>query len=456
MIITRQKHVPWMWIVLLTATSGVAALVDTVSGSALTFTMRKFTSDPALITFLGSINIAFNFLVAPYASWKSDRIWTRWGRRKPFMLAGMSILVLALIAAPFAPSLWALTVTIILYQFAMDLGYTGPWSPLLYETVPLHQRGRMSVIKHIMGVGVRLLYNWVLIRQFDSIYHLKLGMGVLTITGEQALYFTTAGLVVAALLHLALNVREVKPDPLPAPERFSPRKYLHDVFSERQFVMLYVLLFCLVAIYAGLGQLGPLLITEQFGYTKSVMGKIATVSVLVDLCVAMPLAAFLADRFDRFRTFQVGLFLSTVHPLLWWCFIKYMAPGQIPTPLQIVVAGSSISALHAAASVCLEPYFFDLVPRNKMGALNSGFLFVRGIMSMIVANGVGLWVKYYSKWFAPPGKVDYTSGYLYVVLIGLLGCVVSVYFSIQRRKGNIIEYGRMDEGEIPSTPTANA
>ena len=43
--------------------------------------MRKFTSDPALIMFLGSINIAFNFLVAPYASWKSDRIWT---------LAGMS------------------------------------------------------------------------------------------------------------------------------------------------------------------------------------------------------------------------------------------------------------------------------------------------------------------------------------------------------------------------------
>ena len=129
--------------------------------------------------------------------WKSDRIWTRWGRRKPFMLAGMSILVLALIAAPFAPSLWALTVTIILYQFAMDLGYTGPWSPLLYETVPLHQRGRMSVIKHIMGVGVRLLYNWVLIRQFDSIYSLKLSMGVISVTGEQVLYFTTAGLVVA-------------------------------------------------------------------------------------------------------------------------------------------------------------------------------------------------------------------------------------------------------------------
>jgi hypothetical protein len=336
----------------------------------------------------------------------------------------------------------------------MDLGYTGPWSPLLYETVPLHQRGRMAVIKHVMGVGVRLLYNWVLIRQFDNIYHLKLGAGSLTVTGEQLLYFCTAGLVLAALLHLALNLREVKPDPLPAPERFSARNYLRDVFSERQFVMLYVLLFCLVAIYAGLGQLGALLITEQFGYTKSTMGKIATVSVIVDLCVAMPLAAFLADRFDRFRTFQVGLFLSTLHPLLWWCFIKFVAQGQIPTPVQIVVASSSVAALHAAASVCLEPYFFDLVPRNKMGALNSGFLFVRGVMTMVVANGVGLWVKYWSRWFAPPGQIDYASGYLYVVLIGLLGCAVSVYFASQRRKGKIIEYGKMDEVQTSQTPSA--
>src|SRR5678815_2909521 len=112
MILTRQKHIPWSWVILITATSGVGMLVESVSTTALTFTMRKFTSDPALIAFLGSINIAFNFLVAPYASWKSDRIWTRFGRRKPFMVAGMCILLPALVAAPLAPSLWALTAVI--------------------------------------------------------------------------------------------------------------------------------------------------------------------------------------------------------------------------------------------------------------------------------------------------------------------------------------------------------
>lgn len=52
--------------------------------------------------------------------------------------------------------------------------------------------------------------------------------------------------------------------------------------------------------------------------------------------------------------------------------------------------------------------------------------------------------------------IDYTSGYLYVVLIGGIGCAVSVYFAIQRRNGKIIEYGKIDEGEIPAEPPAAA
>jgi MFS family permease len=443
MITTGKKEIPWSWVILLTFTSGAAALVETVSSSALTFTIRKFTGDPALITFIGSINLAFNFLVAPYASWKSDHMWNRWGRRRPFMLVGFAMLVPALIAAPFAPNLWTLVAVILIYQFALDLGYTGPWSPLLYSVVPVQQRGRMVVIKHVFSVGMGVFYNWVLIGQFDAIYRLKLGGG-LAITGEQIIYFTTALVVLAAFVNLLINVNELRPDPVLKPERFNLRGYLRDVFGERQFIMIYLLLFATVALYAGLGQLAPLLITEQFSYTKALMGKVRVASILVDLCVAMPVAAYLADRFDRFRTFQIGMILSTLHPIAYWLYVKFVADHQIPTPAALIVVGSTATLFHVVASVCLEPYFFDLVPRNKMGALNSGSLIVRGLMTMFVMNGVGLWVKYYTRLFADSGKIDYMSGYLYIFLMGLAGCAVTFYFASQRRQGRIIEYGRLE------------
>lgn len=449
MITTGKKEIPWSWVILLTATSGAAMMVESVSGSALTFTIRKFTSDPALIAFIGSINLAFNFLVAPYVSWKSDHVWTRWGRRKPFMLVGFAMLIPALLAAPFAPSIWALLAVILVFQLALDLGYTGPWSPLLYSVVPLHQRGRMVVIKHVMSVLVRIFYNWVLIGQFDEVYHLRLGHGAFALTGEQVIYFSTALVVLAALLNLFFNVKELQPDPMPASEKFNLRNYLGDVFRERQFVMIYLLLFATVALYAGLGQLSPLLITEQFGYSKALMGKVQTASILVDLCVAMPVAAFVADRFDRFRTFQVGMILSTLHPLGYWTYVKILAESQIPSPLAMVVAGSTSTLFHVVASVCLEPYFYDLVPKDKMGALNSGSLIVRGIMTMIVANGAGLWIKFHSQIFSP-GQTDYMSGYLYIFLVGIVGCLVTAYFARQRGLGRIIEYGKLEEESTPA------
>ncbi|MDR1190757.1 MAG: MFS transporter [Verrucomicrobiales bacterium] len=445
MITTGKKVIPWSWVILLTATSGAAMFVETIHGSALTFTIRKFTGDPVLISFIGGINLAFNFLVAPYVSWKSDRVWTKWGRRRPFMLVGFAMLVPSLIAVPYAPSLWILVALIVIYQFALELGYVGPWSPLLYSVVPIHQRGRMAVIKHIFGVLVRVFYNWVLIGQFDAVYNLNLGVGALRMTGEQVIYFTVALVIFAALLNLLFNVRELRPDNIPPPERFNLKRYLSEVFSERQFLMIYLLLFAVVALYAGLGQMLPLLITEQFGYSKEMFGRIFVIATLVDLCVAMPISGLIADRFDRFRTFKIGMILSTLHPLAYWGYCKFIAEGQIPSVTAIVVAQSLATLFHVVASVCLEPYFYDLVPKNKMGTLNSGSLIVRGVMNFLVTVGVGFWVKYYTVLFPCGGKIDYLSGYLYVFLIGACGLVVTFYFGYERSKGRIIEYGRLEE-----------
>ena len=441
MIRTLQKAVSWWAIALLTTTTGVQSIVEATSGAPLTFTLKKFVDDPALIAFLGSINLAFSFLVAPYVSWKSDRIWTRFGRRKPFIIAGWSVLALALIACPLAPQLWMLVGIIIVWQFATDFGYGAVWSPLLYEVVPPHQRGRAVVIKRLMSTSALVFFNYVLLSQFDSIHQISLPIGSFTLTGEQVIYFVAAGLVVFAVLNLTLNVKETEPAGHSPKESFHIGRYLREVFASRQWIMIYLLLFCSVSLSASLGQLSPLLITEQFGYTKKLLGEMQTWQLLLNVFIALPVAGLIADRFDRFRVFQIGLFLSTVHSLVFWAWVKMGTPDGIPAPAVIIAFGLANAIVDTVAALALEPFFYDLTPPNQMGTMNSGFLIVSNLLKMCLVTGVGLWVKFYSAMFAPAGTFDYLSGYLFIFLVGMGGVAISIFFDRERRAGRIKTYG---------------
>jgi MFS family permease len=438
---TLQKSVSWWAITLLTTTTGVQAIVEATSGAPLTFTLKKFIDDPALIAFLGSINLAFSFLVAPYVSWKSDRIWTRFGRRRPFLIAGWSVLALALIACPLAPQLWLLVVCVVVWQFAADFGYGAVWSPLLYEVVPPAQRGRTVVIKRLVSTCALVFFNAVLLSQFDAVHRISWPvLGVFTLTGEQVIYFVAAGLVLLAVLNLILNLRETEPVNRSPGESFRPLKYFREVFATRQWVMIYLLLFCSVSLSASLGQLSPLLITEQFGYSKKLLGEMQTWQLLLNVFVALPIAGLIADRFDRFRVFQAGLFLSTLHSLVFWTWVKFGTPGGIPAPAVIIAFGLANAIVDTIAALALEPFFYDLTPPNKMGTMNSGFLIVSNILRMVLVSSVGLWVKFYSTLFAAPGTYDYLSGYLFIFLVGLAGVAVSLVFDRERRAGRVVSY----------------
>jgi hypothetical protein len=80
---------------------------------------------------------------------------------------------------------------------------------------------------------------------------------------------------------------------------------------------------------------------------------------------------------------------------------------------------------------------FDLTPPKLLGTFNSGFLIARGLATVLLMNGVGLWVKCYSGFFCAPLKFDYMSGYLYLFGCGLAGCLLALYVGTQRRRGRL-------------------
>ena len=63
MIVTHKPRVPWIWVVIMTLPWGIGSLVGAVNGQAITYTIKKFVSDPSLIALLTSVNILSNILV---------------------------------------------------------------------------------------------------------------------------------------------------------------------------------------------------------------------------------------------------------------------------------------------------------------------------------------------------------------------------------------------------------
>ena len=88
LIETQHKRIPWRWVVLLVIMQQVRILALFASGS-MTFTMRKYIESPLVINSVSSLDVLFNLLVAAPCLYYSDRIWTRFGRRLPFVLGGL-------------------------------------------------------------------------------------------------------------------------------------------------------------------------------------------------------------------------------------------------------------------------------------------------------------------------------------------------------------------------------
>jgi Na+/melibiose symporter-like transporter len=429
MILTQQGKVPWSWIFALAIPAGVAMFIEQCSDVALSFTLKRFSSDPALIVFIGSLNVAFNFLVAPLAALKSDSLWTRLGRRVPFLVAGWSVMALALIATPFAPSLWILALCVLIWQFGMDLGYTGPWTPLYFEVIPKPQRGRSVAIRRAFMMTSRILFNLVFLGKFDDICSMRgvMGKGQMIVRGEHLIYIVAGLLAFACVVGSVVFIRETHPEQAEKPARISPVSFFRKNLFSRDAIPIYLLAFCCVAIKANLGSLQPLLVTEQFGYSKKMLGKIEALAMIPEMCVVLPLVFLLADRVSRLLLFRMGLLIGALHPLVYWMFVKTIAPNQIPSATSIIVFTILAHMSRMAAMVTFEPLLFDFAPRDKFGAIQAQSLFAQGFFTLFIVNGVGLWVKSWSAFFCKPNHYDYMSGYLYMSLAGALACIASLF-----------------------------
>src|SRR5690606_27614820 len=96
-------------------------------------------------------NLAALFIL-PYVGALSDRIRTRWGRRKPFIAAGAPVGALAFVAIPLAlgAPLGVFMVAVIVMLLAMDV-FRTPVVALMPDITPSPKRSLGNAMINLMG-----------------------------------------------------------------------------------------------------------------------------------------------------------------------------------------------------------------------------------------------------------------------------------------------------------------
>lgn len=151
-----------------------------------------------ILTFTGLVMAA---IIQPLAGAASDSTASRWGRRRPYILAGAIAAVVLLPALGIAGSYLSLFLAYALLQIASNTAH-GPWQGLIPDLVPAEKRGRTSGIKgFIEGIGALVgiqLAGFFLSERFSG-------------PRTSGLWFALAGLaliMLGAMFFTVLTVRE--------------------------------------------------------------------------------------------------------------------------------------------------------------------------------------------------------------------------------------------------------
>ncbi len=114
---------------------------------------------------LTAIGLIIATLVQPAAGAWSDSRTTRWGKRRPYIVGGVSFSALFLVAMLFAQNYVTLLIAYVLLQFASNIAH-GPYQSYIPELVPEHKRGQVTGVKQLfemVGLIITSLAvgNWV-------------------------------------------------------------------------------------------------------------------------------------------------------------------------------------------------------------------------------------------------------------------------------------------------------
>ena len=396
MLITRKTQIPTHWVFYAQVPFVMWIASTIIAGAPFLYALKKFIGNPAAITFLLSLEVFVTALGTPFTNWLSDRIWTRFGRRKIFVVIGSLPQALSLALIPFAPNLvWLL---VLRWSFGVFSDLAAPNQALTMEVVPPKQRGMGSGFFQVQLNLLNIVFWYLVFGRLDDIAFTGPLSGLTSASGETLVFLSGAILLFASSFYTFFGIHEVKPahrtrlndgrHPGENIARFFIRSFVRDILST-SLLPLYLLLLIQVLAGIDLGVLAPLLYTEQWGYSKQDMGTNVAIGAVFGILLALG-AGWIADRAPKLQVYTFCLVVILLSRCAWTLYV-YDKPDFRPTLFEILVFSNLQFIFVTLATVTSLPLILDYVSRNQLGTASAGM----GLFSSVVRNGFNMLVGFY-------------------------------------------------------------
>lgn len=378
-------------------------------GTALTYTLKGYNDDPRVYQFITSLAIII--MLGPFVNYLSDIIWTKIGRRKPFILISWIAGAVGMGCVPFAPQITMaingvlgplgipyigeftfLIIIVVTYTSLYD--FTAPLEPLFLECVPPKQRGRFWAMRNVVINLSSLLFFqifWPVYDETFTIFSWVPGIEGFIVSGEHTVYYLSSLLFIITGFALVFCVKEVKGNQFPNMRLREVNMgsyivhFFKDVFLAKEVYPFYIVL--VIPGMTGLvwQQLSNVMLTDQFGYSKANMALMGLPPMLISMFIVTPFAGWYTDKKPKIGTpacigifaictvvlyFAINYFLTYAPedkmelPSLWQCMvmnilISFASMGYLVLLVEIILRHTN--RVHMKAWVSLIAVVKDMI-----------------------------------------------------------------------------------------------
>lgn len=396
MIVTCKPHISFWWIFFSILPWAALGFQGNICGTGFVFTIGKFLENPAALTFILSLPGLMNIVVSPFFTFLSDRVWTRFGRRKPFAVVSWIGLTGTLVALPFCPNLTTLSLVFLLHGFFEGMCQT--LVPLKLEIIPPHQRGVSVAAMEWTRNIANITFAYIALGRFDDVAFL--GAFDFALGGERVIYLSGGLVMLALLAFIALGIKEVDQKSPLRGQKFTLKNIIGGL-AHNDLWPVYTLIFSAAFLGAGIGPLGTLLQTEQWQFSKQMIGINIAVGGVLNIFLIAVLGIF-ADRMDRLKSYQVLITIALFLKFAYYLYIQFLLPNRIPSLVEVILFGEMLSIIGILKSMVYVPLTTDYVRRNQLGTFQSGSSLMQRLIGFITVNGAGLFIYWYSSLLMPP------------------------------------------------------
>ncbi len=351
-----MRRVSVVWMLLYSVARAGVGVHDTFFNAAAGLFLASYGLPNVVIGFLANERSFVGGVLNPIAGGVSDRLRWRFGRRKPFMLCIIPV-VLGFLILMNRPDTW-LTVTIFLVgPIFLGVAVTA-YEVLLPDNVVSAQRGLVNGVNRacafLAGMGLLLLSSalW-----------------------EDAPWGIFLAVAVGLGLGFLITFLTVQEGPIPEGEddgslKFRPLDYLRDLLAMREatkYVVSYLFF------WMGIGGVTPFI--TRFGHEDLGIPENETflllLAVFISTLVAVVPAGWLGDKLGKMRVSVWGMLVFGV---------IIIVSSQIATLEQAVIALAVAGIAQAVPTALAYPLFTEIVPARRMGELS-------GLSTMIWSMG---------------------------------------------------------------------